>query len=401
MPQINRSKVIEELEFSLLKLNNTSYDSIDTLMRRIMKKHNLTAKELHNSFVSKHKQTPDTWIQNQMKLVVGKRTGVLPLGRQSEIPGTTPPTEVLLPGEPGRPIPTKKPSLPPAEKGKIKLPTIQKEHKSLVNKILEEIKNGEEPKCNNTKKGRSCPSHGTKECPSIKPHKSIEQIAKKHGVTVAEIKAQLKLGIQSEHEHTNDKDLAADIALQHLDEIPDYYTRLKKMETKESVTIEDMFGNVVYEFIDLIKCDSIIKESKKSKLFREAAPVNGFNPVTQTSPQKAATLALIQQKADALAAAKKVIQVGAPPIVEATRIPTKNGQVISTVLSWRGKTYQTQMFFPQIKVPNKREVTNEIQKIYPDSKVLTFRVCELNTQQPLIQVQNTKSKNFLLNNGGY
>ena len=324
-----------------------------------------------------------------------------------KIPDSKKPEKPLLPGEEGytRKNTNSGTELPPF----IKKPV--KEHKSLVNKILEEIKNGEEPKCNNTKKGRSCPSHGTKECPSIKPHKSIEQIAKKHGVTVAEIKAQLKLGIQSEYEHTNDKDLAADIALQHLDEIPDYYTRLKKMETKESVTIEDMFGNVVYEFIDLIKCDSIIKESKKSKLFREAAPVNVVNPVTQTPKQtaavtqtpqqRAATLALLQQKADVIAATGKAVRAGASPIAEATRIPTKNGQVISTVLSWRGKTYQTQMFFPQIKVPNKREVTNEIQKIYPDSKVLTFRVCELNTQQPLIQVQNTKSKNFLLNNGGY
>ena len=39
------------------------------------------------------------------------------------------------------------------------------------------------------------------------------------------------MGIPIEHEHTKDKDLATDIALQHLDEIPDYYTRLKKMES--------------------------------------------------------------------------------------------------------------------------------------------------------------------------
>ena len=38
------------------------------------------------------------------------------------------------------------------------------------------------------------------------------------------------MGIPIEHEHTKDKVLATDIALQHLDEIPDYYTRLKKME---------------------------------------------------------------------------------------------------------------------------------------------------------------------------
>ena len=61
------------------------------------------------------------------------------------------------------------------------------------------------------------------------------------------------------------KELATDIALQHLDEIPDYYTRLKKMETsakkehkkfkdvKETVTIEDANGNTFLEIVDLIK----------------------------------------------------------------------------------------------------------------------------------------------------
>ena len=64
----------------------------------------------------------------------------------------------------------------------------------------------------------------------IKSHKTVEQIAKKHRLDVSFVKTQLKMGIPIEHEHTKDKDLATDIALQHLDEIPDYYTRLKKME---------------------------------------------------------------------------------------------------------------------------------------------------------------------------
>ena len=64
----------------------------------------------------------------------------------------------------------------------------------------------------------------------VKSHKTVEQIAKKHRLDVSFVKNQLKMGIPIEHEHTKDKDLATDIALQHLDEIPDYYTRLKKME---------------------------------------------------------------------------------------------------------------------------------------------------------------------------
>ncbi len=64
----------------------------------------------------------------------------------------------------------------------------------------------------------------------VKSHKSVEQIAKKHRLEVSFVRRQLEMGITIEHEHTKDKDLATDIALQHLDEIPDYYTRLKKME---------------------------------------------------------------------------------------------------------------------------------------------------------------------------
>jgi hypothetical protein len=64
----------------------------------------------------------------------------------------------------------------------------------------------------------------------LKPHRSVEQIAKKHRMDVSDIQRQLDMGEPIEHEHTKDHKLAMDIALQHLDEFPDYYTRLKKME---------------------------------------------------------------------------------------------------------------------------------------------------------------------------
>ena len=64
----------------------------------------------------------------------------------------------------------------------------------------------------------------------LKPYRTVEQIAKKHRMDVSDIQKQLDMGAPIEHEHTNNKKLAVEIALQHLDEIPDYYTRLKKME---------------------------------------------------------------------------------------------------------------------------------------------------------------------------
>lgn len=64
----------------------------------------------------------------------------------------------------------------------------------------------------------------------IKSFKSPQEIARKHKVELSSIIDQLKIGISIEHEHTKDEDLAKIIALQHLNEIPDYYTRLKQLE---------------------------------------------------------------------------------------------------------------------------------------------------------------------------
>lgn len=61
-------------------------------------------------------------------------------------------------------------------------------------------------------------------------NKSIKDIAKKFDVTVAKINKELRMGIEVEYEHTNSKNMAKEIAMDHLMEIPDYYTRLKKME---------------------------------------------------------------------------------------------------------------------------------------------------------------------------
>jgi len=61
-------------------------------------------------------------------------------------------------------------------------------------------------------------------------------------------KKQLAMGIKIEMEHTTDSSLAREIAKDHLKEIPDYYTRLRKLEAKaekegvkkaESISTED------------------------------------------------------------------------------------------------------------------------------------------------------------------
>jgi hypothetical protein len=80
----------------------------------------------------------------------------------------------------------------------------------------------------------------------LKSFKTVAQIAKKHRLDVSFIQKQLDMGEPIEHEHTKDHELAMEIALQHLDEIPDYYTRLKKMEAsakKEHKKFKDVKMN--------------------------------------------------------------------------------------------------------------------------------------------------------------
>jgi len=53
---------------------------------------------------------------------------------------------------------------------------------------------------------------------------------------------QLKIGVDIEKEHTDQVDLAKSIAKDHLDEIPDYYTRLVKMEKEAENKIEEIIS---------------------------------------------------------------------------------------------------------------------------------------------------------------
>jgi len=71
---------------------------------------------------------------------------------------------------------------------------------------------------------------------------SAESIAKKHNKEVEEIQAQIDKGIKVEREHTNSDDEAHEIARDHLDEFPDYYDRLDKMEKKAKADMKEGYN---------------------------------------------------------------------------------------------------------------------------------------------------------------
>jgi GNAT superfamily N-acetyltransferase len=61
--------------------------------------------------------------------------------------------------------------------------------------------------------------------------KTIEDIAKKHNVSLDYAEQQLAKGIKIESEHTNDIEKQTEIAIDHLFEFIEYYNELEKMET--------------------------------------------------------------------------------------------------------------------------------------------------------------------------
>lgn len=63
-----------------------------------------------------------------------------------------------------------------------------------------------------------------------KPTPTLADLVKKYDVSEDELKKQLKKGTGVELEHTSDKAIAKEIALDHLAEDPAYYDKLEKVE---------------------------------------------------------------------------------------------------------------------------------------------------------------------------
>jgi hypothetical protein len=77
-----------------------------------------------------------------------------------------------------------------------------------------------------------------------------------------------------------------------------------------------------------------------------------------------------------------------------TRI-NQNGQTYSVVLMWRGKTYTFQMFVASMKRPSKQDIEKEVQKVYPDAKVMMFMPKMHDPAAPTIMIPEENQLNEL------
>ena len=118
---------------------------------------------------------------------------------------------------------------------------------------------------------------------------TLNDIAEKHGVSVDVMVAEFKKGIAVEMEHTTDREVAKEIALDHLFEDPKYYTKLSSVEKQnEAYTKGQLFGGtlkiggqpvkVETELIgaDNIKKVFIVKVIGIDKKYQSKLPSNGI-----------------------------------------------------------------------------------------------------------------------------
>lgn len=59
---------------------------------------------------------------------------------------------------------------------------------------------------------------------------SISTLAKKHDIPVSQVLKLVYAGIQVEKEHTSNEEEAMEIAMDHINEMKDYYKKLKSIE---------------------------------------------------------------------------------------------------------------------------------------------------------------------------
>lgn len=135
------------------------------------------------------------------------------------------------------------------------------------------------------------------------------------------------------------------------------------------------------EFTDLIKPETFVSESCCSECGKEPCGCGIKRPRGGSTAK--------------LGPDKNYVKPMGEEIEEAVRIPAKTGNIVFVNLTWRGKYYGIKVFFPNTKVPSRKEVQNEIEKVYPGSRVYSFKVSEYEPGQPLLQVSESIDKDTM------
>jgi hypothetical protein len=430
---------VKELESGLSKLDDISYDSIDKLMRVIMKKHDMTAKNLHDAFVNKNDKTPDEWIKNlreetksgdqglhdwfnKSKSSDGKKGWVQLGGKWAGKPCARQPGQTSTPKcgsskmkrslskdeeEAARRRKNIQDPNQPQKTGGAKPTNVRTEEMD-----LQEVKDkpgkgsGKKDACYNKVKSRysvwpsayasgalvkcrkvGAANWGTK---SEETHMQEEErycpLCKKR-----ETRSECAYG-EKAWDKVSVKDEEYSMARSELSTIVDAVKRLKaKVENGEG-NLEAWVQSKITKAADYIDtaADYVaggeMEESCWSGYKQVGMKKKGKKIVPNCVPEQTI------EDANGNTFAEVIDLINPEPIKgfksqidEVTRLQAQTGNVVAVTLSWRGKYYSLKMFFPQTKLPTRKEIMDELQKVYPGCNILYHAVSEFQPGQPLIQ----------------
>jgi hypothetical protein len=407
---------VEELESGLKKLENTSYDSIDKLMRRIMKEHGMTAKELHNAFVSKHDKTPDDWIKDLnekcwdgYKQVGMKKKGekVVPncvkedsidenksgdsslrdwFTKSRASDGT--PGWVQLGGKyAGKPC-AKQPgqtTKPKCGSSKMKADLSDKEEESAFRR-----KNQEDPNPDRKGKAKMVATEEKDACYSkVKSRYKVWPSAYASGALV---KCR-KVGAAN----WGNKTKKEEFELQEMGEVQRYCPKCKKNETMKECRYGEGYWRMFslpaslapdpYDPNDIHPANEGVsfeiggghKQAQKQAKIRNLA--------TGTTNPNEKSAALRKLSGPSLPLADSVIQPGQLTNEDYQRIQS-TGNVYTILFSWRGRPMMNlQLFFPNMKRPSKDEVKAQIEKLYPGAVIMQWYPSPTDPSKPIVVIQ--------------
>ena len=138
-----------------------------------------------------------------------------------------------------------------------------------------------------------------------------------------------------------------------------YNRCVKKEEVTGGILVQDAqdFKPREIETIDIIKTEPLVKEEKGCMHNHkgEECPVHG----------------------------KKEC----PAIEEAVRMPAKTGNLVNVVFRFRSSTIMLKMFFPQVSLPTRSDVQDQIGRVYPGAKLLNFTVSDYEPGEPVLHAE--------------
>jgi len=92
-----------------------------------------------------------------------------------------------------------------------------------------------------------------------------KQLAKMHNVSLEDIEKEVSKGVKVEMEHTNDENIAHEIAMDHVFEDPKYYSKLSAQNLEEN-SLEDIIYYTLFEVLEEKKRKLTSKPSSETSL---------------------------------------------------------------------------------------------------------------------------------------